>query len=306
MKYDWDKLSANLQKDALTDSSKKNYETDERFYKLARDDKDNGGALIRFVVDKDDVPFIKMTKINARQTDGSKRFVAEWSPLTIGLKDPFNEKFLEYWSKGEIETAKKYSRAFRYITNIYIVKDPSTPANEGKYFLMDMSPTLFAKLKDSMLPPESEIALGAKAKEVYNPVKGNNFLLKVGKAATGFLSYETSKFNEAESGIFPDDATAEKEIKQNTYSLNDFLKPENFLSYDELVEKLRWFDGAGTTQGTQGITEADLQAAEGLDEMETPAAKPKTPKTVKETKTVVVETVVDDMDELDDLLNLMD
>jgi len=246
MNFDWNKLSANLQKDALSSGSKKTYEVDERFYKLGRDEQDNGGALIRFIPDafsEDAVPFVKMTKINARQTDGSKRFVSDWSPQTILKPDPFNERFLELWNEGKKEEAKKYSRAFRYLANIVVVKDPKNPENNNKVFLLDMSPTLFAKVKDAMMPSESELALGAEAKQVFNPMQGNNFLLKVAKAATGFLSYETSKFDEKESTIYTDEAAAKADISANAHSLNEFLNEKNFKTYDELVDKMAWFDG---------------------------------------------------------------
>ncbi len=292
MNFDWDKMSANLQADALTEGNKKTYTVDERFYKLSRDDQDNGGALIRFVPDADSLPFIKMTKINARQNDGSKRFVAEWSPQTLGKPDPFNERFLELWNKDEKEEAKKYSRAFRYITNIVIVKDPKNPENDGKTFLFDMSPTLFSKVKDAMTPTESELALGAEAKAVFNPIEGNNFLLKVAKANTGFLSYETSKFDEKITSLYKDEKVATKAITENTYSLGDFLKPESFMTYDELVDKMAWFDGGTLGNAQDKETEEAVKEVEKAAEVVNKAEAKPEPKESKE----------EDLDELLDSL----
>ena len=291
MNFDWNSLKENLQKDALTEGNKK-YEVDDRFYKLSRDKNDNGGALIRFVVDKNSKPFVKMTKITARhpKETGNKRFVSEWSPLTIGKPDPFNEKFIKLWTEeGRKEEAKKYSRAFRYITNIVVIKDPANPENEGKTFLLDMSPTLFQKLKEAIEPTEAEIALGAESKAVFDPINGYSFLLKVSKANTGFLSYETSKFKEETSAIYKNVAEAEKEIKKNTYDLSEFLKPENFLSYEELQQKLAWFDG-GDAKET-----AEETAKETVKE---------TPKQEDELDVETVETDSTDSDkELEDLLS---
>lgn len=308
MNFDWDNLQKNLQKDALTEGNKKTYEVDERFYKLSRDENDNGGALIRFITDADELPFIKMTKINARQTDGSKRFVSDWSPQTIGLPDPFNEKFLKLWNiAGQKEEAKKYSRAFRYLTNIVVVKDPSNADNEGKTFLFDMSPTLFAKIKDAMKPSATELALDPEcAKAVYDPIKGNNFLLKVGKAATGFLSYETSKFDEKITGIYKTVAEAEKEITANAYSLNEFLKVESFKTYDELVDKLSWFDGdknkPAVPQASQADPEVDAAIDNIVEEAKTPATPVEVPAPAPAEKATKPEADITD-DELDDLLN---
>lgn len=301
MNFDWDKLQANLQADAMTDGNKKTYEVDERFYKLSRDENDNGGALIRFLPDASGVPFVKMTKINARQNDGSKRFVSDWSPQTIGKKDPFNEKFLELWSAGQKEEAKKYSRAFRYLANIQVVKDPANKENEGKFFLLDMSPTLFAKVKDAMAPSATEISLGAEPKAVFNPIEGNSFLLKVSKAATGFLSYETSKFDEKTSGIFKDMATAEAAIKEKTHSLNEFLQEASFKTYEELTEKLAWFDGdKGGAKTTVPEATVDAEAEAAIDEIVAEAKAEKVaPKPAVKTDT----DVAAEDNELDDLLN---
>ncbi len=300
MQFNWDELQKNLQKDAMNDGSKKTYEVDERFYKLSRDDNDNGGALIRFIPDGDGIPFVKMTKINARQSDGSKRFVADWSPQTIGKPDPFNEKFLKLWNEGKKEEAKKYSRAFRYLTNIVVVKDPANPDNDGKTFLFDMSPTLFGKIKDAMTPSATELALDPNcAKAVYNPVEGNNFLLKVSKAATGFLSYETSKFDDKITGIYGSNEEATKAIKENAYSLNEFLKEDSFKTYEELQERLAWFDGENKTEVPTSPTSTaaeDPELTASVEDVVT-EAKPE-PETVDTTS-----PVADTDDELDDLLN---
>ena len=286
-KFDWAKLSENLASNALNDG-KKTYTADERFYKLSRDESDNGGALIRFLTDPNDVPFIKMTKINAQQGKGQP-FVDEQSPQTIGLPCPFNEKFSQLWQAGHQEEAKKYGRKFRYYTNIKIIKDPATPANEGKIFLFDMSPTLFEKVKLAAQPTESEIALGGEAKEVFDPVAGNSFLLKVKKGSNNFLTYEDSKFSEKIDGIYGTEAEATADITANTYDIGEFLKPESFLSYAELQEKLQWFDGEKETK-----TEVP----------EAPAIPTKTETPVPEApKAPVVEASDENLDSmLDDLL----
>jgi hypothetical protein len=282
-KFDWDKLASNLQQDALGDG-KKTYQADERFYKLSRDENDNGGALIRFLPDPEEIPFIKMTQINAQQGKG-KPFVSENSPQTIGLPDPFNERFSELWGAGKQEEAKKYGRKFSNIANIKVIKDPANPENEGKIFLFDMSPTLFEKVKNAAQPSESELALGGEAKEVYDPVSGNSFLLKVKKGSNGFLTYEDSKFAEKVDGIYKTEAEAIKDIETNAYKLSDFLQPESFLSYDELKRKLDWFDGV-----------------ESQTEVPTGAAETKNETVVPEASKVVPEAESTD-DELDDLLD---
>ena len=292
-KFDWDALSKNLNENALTDGNKKTYSVDERFYKLSKDENGNGGALIRFLPDAEDIPFVKMTAINAQQGKG-KPFISEWSPQTIGKPDPINERFSELWQAGHKEEAKKYGRKFRFLANIKVIKDPANADNEGKVFLFDMSPTLFEKIKNAASPSESELALGGEPKEVFNPITGNSFLLKTKVGATGFPTFEDSKFADKIDGIYKTDAEAEKDITANSYSLGEFLKPESFLSYEELKQKLDWFDGVKANE-TEVPTAAEVDNS--VKEELTPVPTKEAPKA-----TEVVETDEDLDDLLDDLL----
>jgi len=239
--FNWDNLAKKLQKDALSDG-KKVYETDERFYKLARNENDTGGALIRFLPDPEGVMFLKMIKINANGGKG-KRFCNEWSPLTIGKPDPFNERFSEEWNKNNKEEAKRFGRSIRYVTNIKVIKDPANPDNDGKIFLLDMSQTIFEKVKAAAQPAPDEIALGTEPKQVYNPVTGNSFLYKVKRGSNNFITYEDSKFQEQESSIYKTADEYEKDINDSGYILNEFLKPDFYKTYEELKDCLDWFTG---------------------------------------------------------------
>jgi hypothetical protein len=240
-KFSWDNLAKKVQKDAFAPKFE-GYKEDERFYRLSRDKNDNGGALIRFLTDKDGIPFVQMKKIDARNPENN-RFCSEWSPMTIGKPDPFNEMFIKLWKEGKKEEAKKFGRKIRYLTNIYVVKDPQNPENNGKFFLFDMSPSLFAKLEAAVKPSEDEVALGAEPKEIFEPVKGHNFLLKIKMGSNKILTFEDSKFDEKITGIFETEAEAEKAIEENTYPLSEFMEESFFKTYEELTETLNWMMG---------------------------------------------------------------
>lgn len=301
-KYDWDNLAQNLQKDALTDG-KKTYAVDERFYKLARNENDTGGALVRLVADPEGVMFVKMTKI-AANIGKDKRFCADWSPQSIGLPDPFNERWSTEWNAGNKEEAKRFGRSIRYISNIQVIKDPANPANEGKFFLLDMSKTIFDKVKAAANPSADEIALGAEPKQVYNPVDGNSFLLKVKRGANNFITYEDSKFDEKTSQVYASDAEFEKVIKENGHKLNDFLKPEFFLTYEELEDKLLWY--TGEKDEARAKENAKEKATPGLVEATPATPAPATPAVAptQELKEAKAPTPAQaDEDDLDDFLN---
>ena len=290
--FDWDSLAEKIQDDSLQDN-KKGYQEDERFYKLAKDKNGNGGALIRFVPDKDGIPFIKMIKINA---DGgvNNRFCKDWSPQSIGLPDPFNEMFVKLWKEGKKEEAKKFGRTIRYISNIKVIKDPANPDNEGKFFLLDMSQSLFDKVKKAVQPTEDELALGAEPKQVFNPVQGNSFLLKIKLGSNGIYTYEDSKFNEKVDGIYDTEEEAMEDIKKNAYSLKEFLEPSFYKSYDELKQCLNWFMGIENPPETKVTTE-DVEKVVEPGKVE--KVEKEKPKETKETKDVDLD------DDLEDLLN---
>ncbi len=298
--FNWDALSTKLQDNAMGDN-KKSYEVDSRFYRLSRDENGVGGALIRFLTDPDDLMFVHMTLINAQQGRG-KPFISEPSPLTIGKPDPVNERFSEVWKSGAHEEAKKYGRKFRWYTNIKVIKDPANPENEGKYFLFDMPKTLFDKLKDAAQPSETDTALEqTEAIEVYDPIIGHNFLVKAKIGSNKFVTYEDSKFSDKASALFKDEATAIKEIDANTYKLSEFLEPEYYMSYDDLVKKLKWFDGEPVEADPSAEAKAETPDAKA-PEAKAPAA-PAAVATVAKAAPVAKESTEDEsFDELLDEL----
>jgi hypothetical protein len=265
--FSWDNIANNLQENALEDKKSYKKEVDTRFWTLSRDENENGGAVIRFIPDPNLTPFIKMSKINA--TKGKKQFfVEEWSPESIGLPDPFREKFWELWNKNERETAKQFGRKERYITNIKVLKDPANPENEGKFFLFDMSKTLFDKIKAAMIQTEAMVALGEEAIDVYDPLVGHNFILKSKLGSTNIITYEDSKFADKPTAIYKSEDEALADIKENTYELKEFLQPEFYKSYDELLDLRDKFSKEGKyAPEDQKSSEDEAKIPKNIDEV---------------------------------------
>ena len=304
--FDWEKLAEGIQEDALSDNKKGGYEEDSRFYKLSRDKNDNGGALIRFVPSSDGVPFVKMIKINADK-GANNRFCKDWSPQSIGKPDPFNEQFLKLWKAGRKEEAKKFGRLERYIANIKVIKDPANPENEGKFFLLDMSKTLFGKIKAAIKPSEDEMAIDPdlKPKKVFDPVNGNSFLLKIKKGENNILTYNDSKFAEKVDGIYETEEEALEDINKNAYTLKDWLSEDFYKSYDELKECLDWFMGIEKEENEAEQVDKTEKTNDEVNEVSQNEAEeellsPEVPE-VKETPKKK-SSVAPDEDELDALL----
>jgi hypothetical protein len=264
--FDFDKLAENPS-DVF--GEKKTDGADNRFYKLKRDENGNGAAIIRFLPDPNLKLMQQIYKINVNNQKGNdRRWVSELSPQNINQPDPFHKAWADLWQAGKKEEARKFARQTRYYANILVVKDPGTPENEGKVFLLDMSQSLKLMLENAMFPSDADRALGAEPKALFNPLQGHNFKLVSSKAASGFLSYEKSAVVDQVSSVFDSKEEAVAFIKENCYPLDDFLKPEAYKSYKELQDKLDYVmfrdaASAGTTQST-GTTE--VVDASGLTE----------------------------------------
>ncbi len=271
--FDFNALKEAVGADPFAKQSNK-FAKDERFYTLSKDKEGNGAALIRFLPDSEKRMIIQMNKINTTITkNGKKRFVSEYTPATIGLPCPFQEKWQELWNSGDKEGAKLYGRGIRYITNIKVIKDPANPENEGKIFLYDMSGAINSKLEKALNPSENDIALGKTPKQLFNPIKGNSFRLVAQKGANGQINYDASEVVPEETSIYTTVEEAVNDINNNTYKLSDLQKPESFLSYDELVKKMQYVTFADQQETVKSAQEAQPAPVTPVTPV-TPVAQP--------------------------------
>ncbi len=264
--FDFDNLASNP---ADVFGEKKTDGADNRFYKLKRDENGNGAAIIRFLPDPNLKMLQQIWKINVNNQKGSdRRWVSELSPQNINQPDPFHKAWADLWQQGKKEEARKFARQTRYYANILVVKDPATPENEGKVFLLDMSQSLKQMLENAMFPSDADRALGAEPKALFNPLQGHNFKLVSAKESTGFLGYSKSSVVDAVTSVFDSKEEAVAFIKENCHPLDDFLKPDAYKSYEELQQKLDYvmFRDAPATTATPATTTSEVVDATGLTE----------------------------------------
>ena len=216
---------------------------DDRLWKLDVDKSGNGYAVIRFLPppDKEDLPFVKLYS-HAFQGPGG--WYIENSLTTLGQKDPVSEYNSELWNNGTDagkETARKQKRKLTYISNIYVVKDPANPENEGKVFLYKFGKKIFDKLTAAMQPEfEDEEAI-----DPFDFWQGANFKLKA-KNVAGYRNYDSSEF----AAVTPllDDDDALEAIWKKQYSLEEFVAADQFKSYDDLKKRLESVLRVGSTR----------------------------------------------------------
>ena len=223
---------------------------DDRWWKPEVDKAGNGYAVIRFLPapEGEDLPWVRIFNHGFQGPGG---WYIEESLTTINKKDPVSEHNSMLWNSG-IESNKdlvrKQKRRLNYYANIYVVKDPSNPQNEGKVFLYKFGKKIFDKLNEAMNPEFED-------ENPVNPFdfwEGANFKLKI-RNVEGYRNYDKSEFD-TPSALLDDDGELEK-IWKSEYSLQEFLDPKNFKSYDELKAKLNRVLGLDGSAGS--TTRAD-------------------------------------------------
>ena len=274
-----------LQKELEKSSSNNN--ADDRFWKPEVDASGNGYAVIRFLPapDGETVPW---AKVYSHAFQGPGGWYIENSLTTLGEKDPVGEVNRRLWNSGAEEdkdTARKQKRKLSYYSNIYVVKDPKNPENEGKVFLYKYGKKIHDKILAAMQPEfQDETPIN-----VFDLWEGANFKLKIKKVA-GYWNYDSSEFDSV-SALSADDSELEATWKLE-HSLEAFTAKDNFKSYDDLEARLNLVLGTGKRAPARAVVE----------ELETPIAAPPTAsfreKVGAATSPVKKEAVVEDDDAL--------
>jgi hypothetical protein len=228
-KAQFDKLAEEATK--VTNNSKKS--SDDRFWSPTIDKAGNGSAIIRFLPAPpgEDVPFVRYWDHGFQGPGG---WYIENSLTSIGQDDPVSEVNSKLWNSGnesDKEIARKQKRRLHYISNIYVVSDPSNPDNDGKVFLYKYGKKIFDKI-NSVMHPEFE---DENAVNPFDLWEGANFRLRI-RQVEGYRNYDKSTFDGA-SVLLQDDEDLEK-VWNSEHSLKEFLDPKNFKSYAELKAKL--------------------------------------------------------------------
>jgi hypothetical protein len=275
---DFAKLKANSGKKSLekltqelskVSGGQQEKQSDDRFWYPNVDKAGNGYAVIRFLPapGDEDVPFIRMFNHGFKGPTGS--WLIENCLTTRGHKCPVCEANSELWNSGieaDKDIVRQRKRKLTFISNILVITDQQNPENEGKVFLFKYGKKLFDKLNDAMNPQFP----GDKPMNPFDLWDGANFKLKI-RNVDGYRNYDKSEF--AGSGpLFGDDEDMEKTWKQ-CYSLQEFLTPENFKTYEEMKDKFVKVLGIGTPAAARSNASYEDVQAESV--WETPAPKAK-------------------------------
>lgn len=236
---------------------------DDRLWSCQTDKAGNGYAIIRFLPAPagEDVPFVRIWSHGFKGPGG---WYIENSLTTLGQQDPVAEMNTALWNEGEGSQGRKRvtgqgrdnpgtKRQLSYFSNVYIVKDPANPENEGKVFLFKYGKKIFDKLNDLMNPQFPD----EKPCNPFDFWAGANFVLKI-RRVDGYANFDSSTF-ESPAPLADDDKL--EAIWKSQYSLQEIVSPKNFKSYDDLQKKLDRVLGAApapSPRQRQVVEEDDL------------------------------------------------
>jgi hypothetical protein len=274
--------------------------SDERYWYPKRDEAGNALAIIRFlpVCKTDDsnpeaLPWVKIYSHSFKHTND--KWYIENSLTTFGEKDPLGEYNSKLWEQGENsdgqKQAKHQKRKLNYTSNVYIVKDPANPENEGKVFLYRYGMKIFEKVNALMNPEEG---LGDEPVDPFNFWTGRNFRLKIKTVKVGnaaMPNYDSSEWDSISqiSNAKGKPLTDEQieQVWEQSHSLLELLDRKHFKSYDELKKRMN---------AVFGFESEEEKPVERKSSMDKPATSQK-----QETK-----AVVDEDEEINSLLNSVD
>jgi hypothetical protein len=274
---------------------------DDRLWKPEMGKDGVGSAVIRFLPapEGEELPWAKMYS-HAFQGPGG--WYIENSLTTIGQKDPLGEYNRELWNTGSEtnkEIVRKQKRKLNYYSNIYVVKDPANPQNEGKVFLFKYGKKIFDKIMEAMQPEfEDETPINP-----FDFWQGANFKLKIVKK-DGYWNYDKSEFDRVAPLLDDDDAL--ESIWKKQYSLAAITAPDQFKSYGELERRMNMVLGVKNSSSTHSRA-----VMEEEEEYESYVEKPSTESRIAEeleqsysrSKTPSLPKISSDDDDEDDALS---
>ena len=225
---------------------------DERLWKPEVDKTGNGYAVLRFLPapEGEEIPWVKLY---SHAFNGPGGWYIENSLTTVGKKDPVSDHNRELWNSGnesDKDVVRRQKRKLSYYANVYVVKDPTNPQNEGGVFLYKFGKKIFDKLMEAMQPEfEDESPINP-----FDFWQGANFKLKI-KKKDGYWNYDSSEFDKVSPLLEDDDAL--EALWKKEYSLQALVAADQFKSYDDLEKRLKYV--LGQKSSTRRVFDESLE-----------------------------------------------
>ena len=196
---------------------------DNRFWKPAMDKGGTGSAIIRFLPAPSGCE-LPWAQVWSHAFQGPGGWLIDNCLTTNKGQCPVCEANRELWNTGSKDNqniVRDRKRKLSYYANIYVVKDPVAPENEGKVFLYKFGKKVFDKIMAAMKPEFDD----EKPINAFDFWEGANFKLKLRKVE-GYWNYDKSEFAEPCPLLDNDDEL--ENIYKSLNDLNEFTDEKNF------------------------------------------------------------------------------
>jgi hypothetical protein len=157
-------------------------------------------------------------------------YVSILSPATFNERDPISEerfKTLKHGSDEDKEKIKSVRRSEKWLVNVYVIKDPTNPENEGTVKIMRYGKQLQKIILDAIEGDDAE-EFGEK---VFDMQPGNAILKIKVEDQGGYASYTSSRFTTGTKFTMSQDE--QKKVFEQIHDL-ETIHPAK--SYDEVKD----------------------------------------------------------------------
>jgi hypothetical protein len=178
----------------------------------------------------------------------SNNMISFLCPTTYGEKCPIEEyrsRIYRSKNEAEIDKTRPIKRNESWLANVYVVKDPTNPENEGKVKILRYGKQLSKIITDAISGDESD-EFGAKVFDLSE--NGCSFKIKVEQNEGGYPTYVSSKF------MSPSKLEGIDDIDEIYTQVKDLDKIFNHKTYGEIKELLD-FHFLGLEKGSQDTQE---------------------------------------------------
>jgi hypothetical protein len=162
----------------------------------------------------------------------SNNMISFLCPTTYGEKCPIEEyrsRVYRTKDEAEIEKTRPIKRNEAWLANVYVIKDPTNPENEGKVKILRYGKQLSKIITDAISGDESD-EFGPKVFDLTE--NGCNFKIKVEQNEGGYPTYVSSKF------MSPSKIDGVGDIDEIYTQVNDLDKIFTHKSNNEIKELL--------------------------------------------------------------------
>lgn len=150
---------------------------------------------------------------------------------------------------GAGKAVQGIKRGTNYWANILILKDPSTPENEGKVFKFRFGKKIYDMINAQI---NVDVSLGETPVDVTCPFGGADFTLKI-KKVFGMNNYDDSKFANPSELAGINDPAFQQFLMDNMNDLRPIVAKDQFKSFDELNKQfLKMMGGSAVAAGAVG------------------------------------------------------